>query len=178
MKKKELLWYKRIIHEIEFGWLPMQADVKTKLCWNCEGRVTHEEENCPFCGVYLSPTVSPTSSSDISPPYTFEEETDLAPPPPYGDKNTETMDNHINEAESKSINGESHAETNSNLSIILPLTACLAGSIFFLFGFILLLFSQNGVFSLSWNGDFWLAYLTFGFVMLLVGWKTLNRVEN
>jgi hypothetical protein len=31
----------------------MSAVPKKKLCWNCEGNVSREIDNCPYCGVYL-----------------------------------------------------------------------------------------------------------------------------
>ena len=35
-------------------------NAKKKLCWSCEGRVAKEAENCPYCGVYLSPNMPET----------------------------------------------------------------------------------------------------------------------
>src|ERR1700722_8685985 len=33
----------------------MSQKLKKKLCWNCDGSAALEVENCPYCGVYLSP---------------------------------------------------------------------------------------------------------------------------
>ncbi len=114
----------------------MQADTNTKLCWNCEGRVSHEEENCSFCGVYLSPTIHSSTSDNITPPYSLEEEADSPPPAPYADERQEAIANVMREPKESEKMAEPIREASSNLFIILSLTASLAGSIFFLFGFI------------------------------------------
>jgi hypothetical protein len=31
----------------------MSAVPKKKLCWNCEGNVAKDIDNCPYCGVYV-----------------------------------------------------------------------------------------------------------------------------
>jgi hypothetical protein len=41
--------------------------VKTKLCWNCEGSVSRTIENCPYCGVYLSPDSESGKEDKASP---------------------------------------------------------------------------------------------------------------
>lgn len=62
--------------------------------------------------------------------------------------------------------------------IIIPLSMLLSGTVFFLFGLALFLFSKKGVFILQWNGAYWYYYLAFGFLALLFGWKALSGVEE
>ena len=62
--------------------------------------------------------------------------------------------------------------------VILPLSMLLSGTVFFLFGLALFLFSRQGVFILQWNGAYWYYYLAFGFMALAVGWKALSQVED
>lgn len=62
----------------------MSGEAKKKLCWNCEGLVALHLENCPYCGVYLSPTETATQSmSSFDPPFpssSFKPLADAKPP--------------------------------------------------------------------------------------------------
>lgn len=147
---------------------------KKKLCWNCEGNVSIEAENCPYCGVYLSPTGN--AEKDLhSPPYgKTQAETPIeVPASPYATQETVTTDAAKAELPEKS--GESF---DLMKNIIQPLLLLLAGSVFFIFGLALLLFSHNGVFTLRWNGSYWFLYLLLGVPMLFFGWLSLQQLRE
>lgn len=157
----------------------MTTPPKKKLCWNCEGRVTFQDENCPLCGVYLSPLSSEEKEmkeSLFSPPYRVkhnEEEDQEAPPSPYKvepEASTNTRE--------KVIKVESPFLSKEMRTIVLPLILLLSGSVFFLFGIALLLFSQNGVFTLQWNGGHWYLFFILGMPMLFYGWRSLQQNEE
>jgi hypothetical protein len=147
---------------------------KKKLCWNCEGNVSVEAENCPYCAVYLSPSGS--SDKDLH-------------SPPYGKNQTETsseipaspfasQDVAPSEATKNDLSENSGEGFELMKNIIQPLLLLLAGSVFFIFGLALLLFSHNGVFTLRWNGSYWFFYLLLGIPMLFFGWLSLQQLSE
>lgn len=158
----------------------MAAQTKKKLCWNCEGRVSFQDENCPYCGVYISPLgvgENENKESLFSPPYKVDgqEEERHVPASPYP-VNEEPEPTQTPEAvvpsSSKSENPFLSEEVRT---IVLPLVLLLSGSAFFLFGIALLLFSQNGVFTLQWNGGSWYLFLLCALPMLFFGWRYLQQ---
>jgi hypothetical protein len=52
------------------------------------------------------------------------------------------------------------------------------GSIFFLFGIVLFLFSQNGTFTLQWQESDALYFLIFAFPLIGFGWKFLKQLDS
>lgn len=76
-----------------------QKTGKKKLCWNCEGTVDREAENCVYCGVYLHPDdVELIEEEENSPQYAAEptvdeeiEEDDFEPP--YTEESSSQNDN-------------------------------------------------------------------------------------
>lgn len=154
---------------------------KNKLCWNCEGSVSLQEENCPYCGVYLSPSDEDLIEEDVndlfSPPYSLEEEAEerlsSVPASPYGHEEEETHAESVGEVAKKMRSSADDVKR-----VIIPLTLLLSGTVFFLFGLALFLFSRKNVFILQWNGAYWHFYLMFGVFALVVGWRALSRVEE
>lgn len=55
-----------------------------------------------------------------------------------------------------------------------PLVLLLPGSIFAFFGLMLLLFSQDGSLSLTWNANYWYLYLLAASPLLYYGWTTFD----
>lgn len=151
---------------------------KIKLCWSCEGRVASDVENCPYCGVYLSPQpAQPGKGDPIVPPYTSEREKlpkdKKAPTPPYQPKEKETQGQPQQEDKKPSLKKLSMKE------VLTPLLSLLSGAVFLLFGLILLLFSdQSGFFTLRWSSDFWPFYVILSVGLLFYGWRTLNQLPE
>jgi hypothetical protein len=147
----------------------MTATPKKKLCWNCEGRVSLAEENCPYCAVYLGPAPDENGESKdiLAPPYRLvESEEETVPASPYASEKEE-------EKEEVDL---SAAKTDIK-EVVLPLSLLSAGTLFFLFGLVLLVFSNQGVLTLTWNGDYWYFYLISAVPMLFFGWRSLKRFE-
>ena len=69
-------------------------------------------------------------------------------------------------------------ETNDLKEIVLPLLLLSAGSVFFLFGLVLFLFSSDGILTLEWNGHLWYAYFIISLPLTLFGWHTLQKFDN
>lgn len=145
----------------------MSTTQKTKLCWNCEGSVSVELENCPYCAVYLGP---PEGGDDLlDPPYRMSEEGDQqAPAAPYALE--EAADEQVKEAAQTSVDEVK--------TVALPLAFLSLGTVFFMFGLVLLLFSHQGVLTLHWNGHYWFIYLFTALPMLFLGWRALNKLES
>lgn len=158
----------------------MNTPPKKKLCWNCEGRVTYQDENCPYCGVYLSPISSSekeAKESLFSPPYRVnhdEEEDQQVPISPY---KVEEERGPVSQEAVKPILEEEKPPvlTDEMRTLVLPLVLLLSGSVFFLFGIALLLFSHNGVFTLQWNSSNWYLFFILGLPMLFYGWRSLQQ---
>lgn len=154
-------------------------NAKKKLCWNCEGRVAFDEENCTYCGVYLSPT--PIGDEDQ-----YEDDDDDVPAPPYRMDNSKGAQ-EVPPAPYNTGNGEGvHsgvAGVEENVpqmkTVLMPLSLLLSGSVFSLFGLVLLLFSsKSGVFTLQWNADIWPLYFILGIGMLFFGWRSLRHLDD
>jgi hypothetical protein len=151
----------------------MTSTPKKKLCWNCEGRVSLAEENCPYCAVYLGPAPNEKGEAKdiLAPPYRLvEAEEETVPPSPYAFQNSEQKPTPED--------SEISVATSDLKQVVLPLGLLSGGSLCFVFGLILFAFSENGVFTLSWNGDSWYFYLLFAAPMLFIGWWTLMRFED
>ena len=152
----------------------MTTTPKKKLCWNCEGRVSLEEENCPYCAVYLGPAPDENGESKdiLAPPYRIvETDEENVPPSPY---KSELPEEQPAEEETTDLT----VAKKDTKEVVLPLALLSAGSLFFLFGLILLLFSEHGVFTLTWNGEYWYFYLIFALPMLFFGWRALQKFDN
>jgi hypothetical protein len=164
----------------------MSTKPKKKMCWNCEGRVTFQDENCPYCGVYLSPLNEGATEDKedlFAPPYRMggieEEEEQAVPLAPY----TAPQEAVAVAIPKQAIEENHHESTGPFLSAdikaaVLPLIFLLGGSVCFLFGIALLLFSQHGTLTLQWSGDYWFVYFIAALPMLLFGWKYLQGPEE
>lgn len=149
----------------------MSTTQKKKLCWNCEGRVSFEEENCPYCSVYLGSVIDEGRKQDVlAPPYQIVEEEgeQEAPESPY------QMEDHSAMEEAPELD-----EAKSDMrQVVLPLGMLSAGSLFFLFGLMLLIFSDHGTLTLSWSADYWYLYVLLSLPALLFGWVSLGSSES
>lgn len=153
----------------------MAHEEKTKLCWNCEGNVFRSASNCPFCGVYLHPEEEDirASAKSLDPPYHFKEkETTKIPISPYSNP----KNNFIAEEEKEISNVAVHKS--GWKMVVAPLAFLLSGSLFFLFGFLMLLFSIDGWFTLQWNANYWYIYLLISVPLLYFGWQTLENIKE
>lgn len=154
----------------------MRAKVKKKLCWNCEGTTPLETENCPYCGVYLNPLLDDDEKDSLfSPPYRVEEVDDPEiPSAPYP-----TQDADPANLESTQMITDTKIEEVAKSPLLptelAPLLLLLSGSVLFLFGIALSLFSHHGILSLQWNGSYWYLYFLFSIPLLIMGWRTLQQ---
>ena len=152
----------------------MTALPKRKLCWNCEGNISRELDNCPYCGVYVH-SADFEGSSYWNPSYTPQESLESVPPPLYSVQ--------------ESVSEESLHVSNDNslfwsdLFLILkqevfPVLFLMSGSVFFLFGLILFLFARDGTLTLRWDGSLWSMFALLSVPSLWMGWSLLHRLEE
>lgn len=151
----------------------MNAIPKKKLCWNCEGRVALAEENCPYCGVYLSSSTlinqQDESSTHIAPYHSSSDKSIPVSPYSQGNREEEAI------TEETTDPTQEEALNPNQKSNLLSLVLLLAGSIFLVFGLILLIFSREGTLTLQWNASYWFVYLGAAVLLLFSGWRSLKN---
>lgn len=153
----------------------MNAIPKKKMCWNCEGRVAFSDENCPYCGVYLSSSslINPQNESSTHiPPYRTGSDKSI-PASPYG--MNKDVEEEKTEDTTESVQEEALNPTQS--STVLPFVLLLASSVFLVFGLILLVFSNQGTLTLQWNASYWFVYLGTAAVLLFIGWRSMRNLK-
>lgn len=163
----------------------MSATPKRKLCWNCDGAVSLAVDQCTYCGASLkegaAPKRQPKKPIDpLAPPYALRTEAQSdAPTPPFDaiGRTTATASSLPSDSE-EDVSNESLANPSETRAVLSSLMLLLGGSVFFLFGLVLWLFSQNGVFTLHWNAAYWYLYLFGGVALLLMGWRALGHLEE
>lgn len=185
----------------------MSGPVKKKLCWNCDASVPLESETCIYCGVSVASLISegdeeeepkiamppplygkpssraPTMATSTSAPQRNVEtpareaqpqgskKRPIPPQPAFRGKPTLKIREEAPQAEEAvSVQKKPH----DLLSLFLLLT----GSTFFLFGVVILLFSDQGALILRWNREQAFIYLGLGLCSLLVGWRVILRLEE
>lgn len=159
----------------------MSARPKKKLCWNCEANVQFGIEACPYCGVAIeteNQKSQDTKRGNIRPPYKLvDSQSDQGvPKSPFA-----TIPQQMNDeqADESNIADEVAEKSEEDPRLIITTMAMLmGGGIFFLFGLILLLFSNEGYLQLRWNDDYWFIYLLIALPMLYLGIQNLGKFRN
>lgn len=158
----------------------MNQKPKKKLCWNCEGSSSVQDENCPYCGVYLSPLSIGDNSGDqhnpFAPPYRMNhtDEEHGIPKSPFA---TQEKDPLISNEE-KVAEARVEEDSDETQTPILPTVLLLIGGGLLLFTLALVLFSQNGKLTLQWDADYWPLFLLLSGAMLFFGWKKLQNLQD
>ncbi len=156
----------------------MSENQKKKLCWNCEGRVTLSQENCPYCGVYLSPTTEGDGKdANLIPPYKMAVEEEV-PAAPYGSKPAEGTPKPDNDGSLAAQQLTTEQPNDDIRNLVVTMAMLIMGSGLFLFAIVLMLFSEEGSFELRWQSDNWYIYLMLSFPMLFMGWRYLQNITE
>lgn len=158
----------------------MNAIPKKKLCWNCEGNVAREVDNCPYCGVYLHASEE-MDSGFWNPSYRPSEEQDLEsniPSPPY--QSTESEKDSVIEPlhVSTAIQTKDLASFKQLKQDLFPILFLMAGSIFFIFGLVVYFFSEGGTLTLQWKEEYGLYFLLLSAPLLHFGWRYLQQINQ
>lgn len=166
----------------------MSAVPKKKLCWNCEGNVSRQIDNCPYCGVYLHADELEENSS-WNPSYRPSSKTEEIPSPIYQIQQEPEAAENESEAEEEIENSPQETKIEVELyswyqlstqfrKDVFPILFLMMGSIFFLFGVVLFLFSQNGTLTLQWQGSHAIYFLLFSLPLVGFGWWFLQKIES
>lgn len=153
----------------------MNKKNEKRLCWNCEGNVSHHAAQCPYCGVALGVAGSSPVFKGFGTPSSQQE----IPQPPYG--KIEKPDFAVSKEEwDTALQEESGKVQEENVSPatkkeIIALILLLPGVVFFLFGIALFLFSRGGVLTLSWNQNVAYFYFLGATPLLYLGWRAFRR---
>lgn len=158
----------------------MSAIPKKKLCWNCEGSIARDVDNCPFCGVYLHATEE-MEGGFWNPSYRPEKETDLessVPAPIYQaiEQEKESVIEPL--PVSAVIKAGDLASYQQLKQDLFPILFLMAGSIFFIFGLVVYFFSEGGTLTLQWREEYGFYFLLLSAPLLYFGWKFLNQVNS
>ncbi len=161
----------------------MNMVMTSRLCWNCEGDVEADSGSCPYCGVDLGGEESPPEQTDtFEPAFRVVQSVKEAPVPepayriaPSGTVSEQTWNESINGERGQQ---EMKVQVEGIKGWLLPLVMLLSGSVFLLFGLVLFLFSEDGVFTLRWNANFSLLYLVGAIPLLYYGWNSLQSLED
>jgi hypothetical protein len=156
----------------------MSAVPKKKLCWNCEGNISRDIDNCPYCGVYLQAAELEEDSSSWNPSYR-PSKTEEIPSPLYQIQSEQAIDEEVEENSSETSESFDWNPLMQQLKRdVFPLLFLMMGSVFFLFGVVLVLFAQNGTLTLQWQGHDGIYFLILAVPLLGFGWRFLQRLEG
>ena len=164
----------------------MSAVPKKKLCWQCEGNVAKDIDNCPYCGVYLQAEDLGEIEEDSvwKPSYRpSPNESEEIPSPIYqiNSENEEKSEARKAAAREQEVREEPliwnaiFAQLKQDL---FPILFLMMGSIFFLFGIVLMLFSQNGTLTLQWQEKDGIYFFLFALPLIGFGWKYLQQISS
>ena len=154
----------------------MNKPQKKRFCWNCEGLVVLGEETCPFCGVSIIPASLDGQGTNFSPPYKLVGGSESSiPPSPFFTKDKASTEEP---SDSSSEDSDSDPSIDGFKRFFMATLLLLSGSIFFLFGLVLCLFSHNGIFTLQWDGTLWFIYSGLSLPLLLLGWRSMIKLDD
>jgi hypothetical protein len=149
-----------------------------RLCWNCEGNVSHHLAQCPYCGVDLTQPAAREESSfkGFGTPFQSAPRSDI-PQSPYERSQTKDFAVTVTEEEwNSTLNaGKEHPkQADASLTAkkeMMAFLLLLPGIVFFLFGLALIFFSNEGILTLRWNQDVAYFYFLGAFPLLYLGWR-------
>jgi len=153
----------------------MNKPSKSRLCWNCEGSVSVEAETCPYCGVSVVPASLDSVSASFTPSYRIGSTPEaVIPRSPYTVDDGESVESA---KEQTKESDESVTDDDQFRHALFAAVMLLAGSVLFIFGLALMLFSNNGIFVLKWDGSLWFVYLAIAFPFLFAGWRFFSKLD-
>lgn len=164
----------------------MSTKTKKRLCWNCEGEVAMNAEQCPFCGVSMDAvSMQDTKPKDaLAPPYKLvNSSSDKIPSSPY--KKSQPQQDKVKkelpkEEPKEHLEGTAPEHGHGDpRHFVLSLTFMLAGAAFAIFGVVLWLFADhNGHLTLRWNAHYWYVYLVVSLPLLYIGCKATQKARK
>jgi len=155
----------------------MSKKNEKRLCWSCDADVSHHLTKCPYCGADMTKPQAPNEGESLfkpdaafaSPFQTAPEESQQAPSAFSSDYFPDQFSSSSQQVKEEVVEEEKGEEgQRREMTIFLLL---LPGIVFFLFGLILLLFSEGGVLTLSWNQNLALFYFLASLPLIYLGMR-------
>lgn len=158
----------------------MSAVPKKKLCWNCEGNVARNIDNCPYCGVYLHSTESEEGGYLWNLSYRPKQAEEDDASNTQDQNSADALDLPQDKMPSSETEEFSFSFSQTLLQFkkdLLPVLLLMSGSLFFLFGAVLFLFSDGGHLTLQWEEDNWVYFIGFSIPATYFGWKLIQQTD-
>ena len=152
----------------------MTTRPKKKLCWNCEGNVNLNEELCPYCGVAVSQIGLGSKEDDQD----SQTETYRIPSSPYAQNDEDEIKKNLKEFKENSSVASIADSDDQTRPIVITMALMMTGGVFFLFGWVLLLFASHGYLQLRWSDDYWYIYILLALPMLFFGIRNLQNLRE
>ncbi len=139
----------------------MKLKKRQKLCSNCEGDIDLDVIVCPYCAADLREERPERAMSQS------------LYPPPYPIK-TEKVELPAAEPD---LSPKQEEEPKERITgVLVPTLLFAAGSLLFLLGLLLLVFSQNGQVVLKWDARLWFLYLFASVPFLVFGYRAISKL--
>ncbi|MCH9631925.1 MAG: hypothetical protein S4CHLAM6_02470 [Chlamydiae bacterium] len=156
----------------------MNTDTHKKLCRNCDGYVHVYEMKCPYCGAAISdfpeespePELAQGSLSDTMQKQNEDLISDNSFQPPYQNYGLEQGGAALQQPSKLDSGEKDSADVENPLASLLLL---IPGSVLFLLGLTVALFSTDGVLTFQFKSKFWFVYLVGSLPLLYLGYKSL-----
>lgn len=132
----------------------------TKCCAQCEKEVHAYELQCPYCGCEMH--------EEAPPPPLYPQEEELI---------QEELDPSFEEAQEEEWQ-EELPEEEALSNPLLTLLLLIPGSVFFLLGLSLFLFSKEGKLVFEFSAKYWFLYLLFSWPLLFWGIRSLKSIAD
>jgi cation transport ATPase len=150
-----------------------------RLCWNCEGNVSHHLAQCPYCGVDVTQPVAKDENTifkGYGSPFQSAPKQEI-PQPPYA--KAQSQEFAVTEEEwNSTVNAEKEAakeESSVSKKELMALLLLLPGVVFSLFGLALCFFSSDGILTLQWNKNVAYFYFLGAAPLLYLGWRAFRN---
>ncbi len=165
-----------------------------KMCWSCDGHVHVYELQCPYCGADLTEHEKPEEKLEEE--NSFLEEPDHEEEPEQEEvisyeEHEETIEEEFEKPpfhdlieEAEPIMQENWEEAKVEApdpdleNPLASLLLLLPGTLFFLFGLALFLFSHEGTLTFRFTSKYWFVYLLGSWPLLYFGWRSLFPAQS
>lgn len=156
----------------------MSTKTHKRLCWNCDGYVHVYEVKCPYCAVSLLEQIKEGRSIEEKQSLSQsmeEKNTQIAFnefQPPYQNYGANFNEPEIKKIEpiKKELNSKPAADIENPFAALILV---LPGTVLFLLGLTMLLFSSEGKLIFQFKAKFWFVYLLGSLPLLYAGYRLL-----
>ncbi|MBS0623855.1 MAG: hypothetical protein JSS62_04455 [Verrucomicrobia bacterium] len=141
-----------------------------RICWNCDGDVSHHFTDCPYCGVDLTRVPSDHASHPRELGDPFQAAPQSATQPRNG---LAVSEQDWKQALDATVSSEKEPPIQVKRELV-ALLLLLPGIVFCLFALLLIFFSDDGVLALQWNQSLAYFYFLGAVPLIFLGWKILR----